>query len=169
VKLLFLVTLLAGAQNAAAATPPPCLTREEFADMSMFMLPAVLEGVAARCQAFLPAQAYLLNRGKARAARLASDGEAHKEGAIAAFAKIGQGKMPEGLSADTMAGFVRDMAKAELFKKFTAADCAKADETAELLDPLPLENLAGLVRLLIEFGGKEGKGPPLRFCPAAAQ
>jgi hypothetical protein len=164
-RLIFLAILLASAQSVSAAEP--CLTKDEFNDMSLFMLPAVLEGAASKCQAFLPNDSYLLNDGKARAEQLASAGETHKKGAIAAFAKMGGGKLPEGLSVDTLAGFVRDMAKADLFKKFTGADCAKVNEAAELLAPLPPENLSGLVRLLIEFGDKGDKAPPFRFCPAA--
>lgn len=162
-KLIFLAILLGSAQSVSAAEP--CLTRDEFNDMSLFMLPAVLDGAASKCQAFLPADAYLLNDGKARARQLASSGDDRKGRAIAAFAKIGGEKLPEGLSVDTLAGLVQDMAKADLFKRLTGPDCTKVNEVAELLAPLPSENLAGLIRLLIEFGGKGDKTPPFRFCP----
>lgn len=167
-KPIIVAALLTGAQ-AHAAAPPPCITYAEFNDMSRFMLPAVIEGAAAKCQASLPADAYLPNAGRALAARLSAASDVHKAGAIAAFARIGGGRMPEGLSLDTMAGLMRDMAKSELFKKVTAEDCVKINEAAELLAPLPPENIGGLLRLLVELGGKKGKAPPFRFCPAVAQ
>ena len=164
-KILIGAVLLASTQ-AAAAAEPPCMTKAEFADMSLFVLPALLEGAAAKCQAFLPADAYLPTDGRVLAARLSAESDTHEKGAIAGFAKFGDGKLPEGISADTIGRLVRDMARTMPFKKLSAGDCANIDEAAALLAPLPPQNLANLLRVLATLGIKNDKQPPFRFCQA---
>ncbi|PSJ37233.1 hypothetical protein [Allosphingosinicella deserti] len=166
-KTIIAAFLFAGSQTAAAAESP-CMTRTEFNDMSLFVLPALLDGAAAKCQAYLPANAYLLTGGRTFASRLKVQSDARAEEAIAGFVKIGGSKLPEGVSGATLGSFIRDMARSEPFKKIGAGECATIDEASELLAPLPPENLANLVRLLITQSTKKDKNPPFRFCPTEA-
>lgn len=167
-KIVIGALLLAATQAATAAPAPPCMTKAEFTDMSLFVLPALLEGAADKCQALLPADAYLPTGGRALAARLSAESDTHADGAITAFAKFGDGKLPDGISSDTVGSFVRDMARTAPFKKMGAKDCAQIDEAAGLLAPLPPQNLASLVRLLLIASSKKDKRPPVRFCPTEA-
>ena len=163
-KLMIVAAMLSGVQPEMA--PPPCLTHAEFKDLALFVLPAALEGAATRCAASLPSGAYLLTRGRSLGVRLAGEGEARRQGAAAAFAKLGGGKLPEGLSSDTLTSLARDMVKSELFKKVSPNDCATINEVAELLAPLPPENLAGAVGLIARTATEKQSKASFRFCPA---
>jgi len=156
---------LAGAgTQAAAAPPPPCITPAQVTDVTLFALPAVLDGVASKCRASLPASAYLLTGGQALSKRLAPDAARHWQGAMAVLRTFGDKKMPEGLSAETMTGLLRDMIAAEALKKVTPADCTKINDIAEALAPLPPENLGRLIALMIEMGSDGKKGDFPRIC-----
>jgi hypothetical protein len=61
-----------------------------------------------------------------------------------------------------MRGIIGDLLRAEFLKKMTPADCARANEAAELLAPLPPENVGRLMALILELAG-DGKSP--RVCP----
>ncbi|MEA3036546.1 MAG: hypothetical protein QOH04_2318 [Sphingomonadales bacterium] len=153
---------LAGASASAAATPPVCVTRAQVNDLTLFALPSVLDALADKCRASLPASAYLLNAGHELSRRLSADAGAHWEGAVAVFKTFGDKKMPEGLSPETMRGIMRDILVGDMLKKTTSVQCAEANEGAELLAPLPPENLGRLMGLIVELAGGK-KGP--KICP----
>jgi hypothetical protein len=153
---------MAVAASAAAAAPPACVTRAQINDFTLFALPGVIDAVADKCRAARPANAYLLNGGRDLSRRLAEGSGARWQGALAVFRTFGDRKMPEGLSAETMRGVIRDVMAAEALKKVTPFECAKANEAAELLAPLPPENLGRLMALIFELAGQE-KG--LKVCP----
>jgi hypothetical protein len=155
---------LLGAQAAEAATPPACVTREQVSDATLFILPTLLDAVADKCRASLPPRAYLLNGGRALSRKLAATSDQHWAGAKAAVDAFGGGALPDGLSADTMRGVLRDMVTAKALAKLTPADCARIDDAAEALSPLPPQNIGRLTALLIQLGaGDKGKG--LKICP----
>jgi len=164
-KSVIALALLANAALAEAAEPP-CITQAEFRSVGLFLLPPLIEGAAGSCQAHLPANAYLLTGGRQLAASVARDGEAHRQAAIATLVRVGGGKIPEGVSGETMASLISDMARSELGKKMSAGDCREIDKAAELLAPLPPENLVGVIELLARLGMKNGKRSPFRFCDA---
>jgi hypothetical protein len=155
--------LFANAPNTVTA--PACMTDSEFKDVALFILPGVVDGAVSRCEASLPRDAYLLNGGRRLGERLAGESDTHRPGAVAAIAKFGTGKIPEGVSNETFTSLVRDMAKTQLFKKIGADDCSRINEVAELLAPLPPENLIGVVALLARMGMAKDKTAPFRFCP----
>jgi hypothetical protein len=172
VKSLIAIALLVNASAAAAvpvkAAEPPCVTKAEFRSLSLFVLPSVIEGAAARCEAHLPVDAYLLNGARRLANTVAREREIHKPGATAALARIAGGKVPEGLSGDTIALLVTELTRSELLKNLDGKGCVDVDETATLLAPLPAENLVGLVGQLMRLGTRADKRPPFRICAARA-
>ena len=164
VSLAGLVALATGQAASAKTAPLPCITDAEFRSVALFMLPSLVEGAANRCRQHLPADAYLLTGARRLADGIARDREAHLRAAAPALARVGGGKVPEGLSSETLAAMVSDMIRNEAFKKIGAQDCAHIDETAALLAPLPAENLVGLVALAARLGMKGERKPPFRFC-----
>jgi hypothetical protein len=157
---------IAGLANGAAAAPPPaapCLTPAQVSDVVLFALPSALDAVAAKCRPSLPANASLLNGGQALSERLAAESQRHWQGAVTALKSFGDKKMPEGISADTARSLVRDVMTAEMLKKVTPADCGRINEGAELLAPLPPENLGRLVALVLDAMADGKKGSP-RIC-----
>jgi len=171
-KILLAAALLAAppAPPAKPSGPPPCLTRAEVTDLTLFLLPALLDGAAEQCRASLPAGAYLLTGGHALSQRLMADAS-HGPGAIGAIRKIAGDGLPPELSPDTLRGLARDMLGKAMLSDVKPADCAAINEAAELLAPLPPQNIGGLIAIGISIAGrKTGKsGANLRICPAPAR
>jgi hypothetical protein len=169
IKLLLAAALLT--PTTQVAPPPLCLDRTDVNEITYFLLPIGLDGLADKCRAALPANAFLLNGGHALSARLAAEGGTHSRGAMAALAKLSGDKMPASISQATITQLFREMMRGEFIDKLKPADCADINEAAELLAPLPPENIGGLVRLLIRFAGSDrqtGKHEDIRICPSPA-
>jgi len=158
-----LATGAVAAPPAPPAPPPPCLTPAQVSDMVLFALPSVLDAVAVKCRPSLAANAYLLNGGHALSERLGADSARHWQGAMSALKTFGDKKMPEGISADTARSLIRDVMASEMLKKVTPADCGRINEGAELLAPLPPENLGRLFAIALDAMADGKKGSP-RIC-----
>lgn len=171
-KILLAAALLAAppAPPAKPAAPPPCLTRAEVTDLTLFLLPALLDGAAEQCRASLPAGAYLLTGGHALSQRLLAD-TSHGPGAVGAIRKIAGDSLPRELSPDTLRGLAHDMLGKAVFAEVKPADCGAINEAAELLAPLPAQNIGGLIAIGISIAGrKTGKsGANISICPARPQ
>ncbi|MGZ8286030.1 MAG: hypothetical protein ACXW27_03630 [Allosphingosinicella sp.] len=164
-KSILIAALLAA---PAQKTAPPCLTQAQVEDITLFALPPLLEAMASRCGPSLPANAYLLNGGRALAEQLGAESASRWAGASAALSVVAKEKFPESLSEPTARGLVRDLAANELLKKATPEDCARIDHLADLLSPLPPRNLAGIVVTFAEIMSKDEKRSKSRpfICPA---
>jgi hypothetical protein len=165
----FIAALAIAGTSAGAAVPPPpppCLTRAQVSDVTLFALPSILDAVAAKCRPSLPATAYLLNGGHALSERLAASSAQHWQGAVGALQSFGgDKKIPEGISADTARALIRDVLTSEMLKATKPADCAKINEAAELLAPLPPENLGRLIGVVLSLAADGKKGSPPPICP----
>jgi hypothetical protein len=164
--------MLATAPAQPAA--PPCLTQAQVEDMALFALPPLLEAAATACAPALPADAYLVNEGRALARTVASESSARWARASSTLSTMAGDKFPAGLSETTARGLLHDLAAAGLAAKGGQAQCGRINRAADLLSPLPPQNLAGLVVLAVEIAseedgkaaaaGKKGKRPFM--CPA---
>ena len=160
------LALLATASHAAQTVKQnPCLTAQEANALFMSVAPSMLRSLSATCAESLPAGAYLRVKGAALAERYAAPAAASKAAAIAAFNKISDGAAVDEAMFDLVTGsMIGEIAAGQI----KPADCDKASRVAELLDPLPPENLTGLIVLIMEFSGSdEKKGPPFLICKAA--
>ena len=169
IKLLLAAALLT--PTTQVAPPRPCLDRADVNEVTLFLLPLALDGLAEKCRAALPANAYLLTGGRALSTRVAAASSTHWQGARAAFEKISGEKVLKSVSEATMTQLFRELAKGELIDKLKPADCSDVNEAAELLAPLPPENLGGLVRLLMRAANanpEPGKKDDIRICPTPA-
>lgn len=171
-KILLAAALLAAppAPPVKPAGPPPCLTRAEVTDLTLFLLPAVLDGAAEQCRASLPAGAYLLAGGRSLSQRLMAD-PSHGPGAVAAIRKIAGDGLPPELSPDTLRGFARDMLGKAMLSDVKPADCGAINEAAELLAPLPPQNIGGLIAVGLSIAGRKGgkSGRNISLCPAPSR
>jgi alkylhydroperoxidase family enzyme len=156
-KTLVIAALLATApvQIAPPGAPMSCMTPAEVEHATLFMIPPVLDGIAERCRASLPAGAYLLNGGVERSKLLAADRNAHWQAARAAIVRMLGEEKAAAVEADTANGLIRDMVKAGGADLVKPEDCMTVDRALALLAPLPPENLAGLVTLAAETAGRK--------------
>jgi hypothetical protein len=168
-KILLAAALLAAPPPVVVmskAPPPPCFTRAEVTDLTLFLLPALLNGAAEQCRPNLPANAYLLNGGRALSQRLMAD-TSHGPGAVSAIRKIAGDSIPAALTPETLRGLAVDMLGKQLLTSVKPADCGALNEAAELLAPLPPENIGGLIAVGITVGANKAGpgGPKVSICP----
>lgn len=147
-----------------AAGPPPCITRAQVSDITLFAVPVILDALAAKCRPSLPPTAYLLTAGHALSERLAASSAQHWEGAMSFVKSFGDQKPPVDLSADTARGMIRDVLVGQAMKTTTPSQCVKINEAAELLAPLPPENMGRLFAVLMELADESKKMGGLTIC-----
>lgn len=160
-----LALLPAGTASAAA---PACLTRTEATGLVGYALPQVIRGSGKRCQSTLPSGAFLTVKANAMAQRYETQKAGYWPQAKQAFLKVGSAKDP------AMAQIFRSMPDESLQKLVDAAvegivvqaipldKCLTIDSAASLLSPLPPENMAGVIALLMDIGGKAASADPVR-------
>ena len=160
---------------AAQAAEPPCLTAAEFTALSSYALPSIITGTTERCAAVLPADAWLQRKGGELASRYAEGKSATWPAAKAAFLKLGG----NGASAEA-ANLLRSLPDTSLQPMFDTviagmigqqlptARCGMVDQVVRLLAPLPPENTAELIAMLVGIGAKTGRAKIGKFslCPA---
>ncbi|WP_106639362.1 hypothetical protein [Allosphingosinicella vermicomposti] len=165
--ILIAATLLA--QQPGFSSPPekPCLTRAEAASMGRFFMPSVIDSMARKCAASLPATAFLAGPHRALSARLREDHIRHWPSAKTAIEKVSGKELPTMLGDE----FTRKMAEstvAEMAAKgIEAKDCAMVSEILGVVAPLPADNFGRLFALFAELGSKKRDKSPFRMCPGA--
>jgi hypothetical protein len=165
-KVAALAAAVALAAAPAQAAGQGCLTQAQVEDMTLFFMPSLLDALAAKCGPSLPASAYILNGGKTLSQRLLTETAPRWAGASSALRTMAGQDVPAGLSQETARGLIRDMATGELLAKLKPDECARLDEALNLLSPLPPENLAGLIYMLMEVGiGKKPSKTDPKLCP----
>ncbi len=160
-----LLALIALPQAAAAQTGQ-CVTRAEVGNLFVFAMPALVDTAIRRCEAALPADAFLRTGGRQLAERLRGEGAADAAGLTATFGKLAGRDVPAGLSTETLQLLVRDIVSTQLANDIKPKDCGKIDTLASALAPLPARNLGTLMVALMELG-TSGKKGPFTFCPVA--
>ncbi|HEU0099512.1 MAG TPA: hypothetical protein VFQ67_12150 [Allosphingosinicella sp.] len=155
-KTALIAALIAAAP--AEQPQPPCLTPAQVENMTLFALPPLLEAAATACAPELPADAYLLNGGRALARSLAADSAGRWASANSILTMMARDKFPAGLSEATARGLLHDMTLNGLSVEGGRAQCGRINRAADLLSPLPPANLAGLLVLAIEVGSENDRG-----------
>ncbi|RZM07534.1 MAG: hypothetical protein EOP68_13690 [Sphingomonas sp.] len=131
--------------------------------------PAAVTGVATRCRAALPANAYLARNGATLVARLRPAASAALPAARQAFGRVAGIPLPASLDDGTVVGLIEAAVTEELVSHIKPAECGAIDRVLAQADPLPPRNLAALIAGLAELG-VAGKDAPFRICaPALAR
>lgn len=153
--------------SSAASAAEPCLQPREAEDLVVFVLPALMEAMARKCSPLLPANATLSRSGTALSMRYRPESSAAWPSAKLAFDKISGGDTLSFLSEDVNRAVIEQASSAAIVAEFKAKDCTMVDRFVGALSPLPARNVAQLVSLFMEIGGKEEKSP-MNICPAGA-
>ncbi len=166
---------LAVSPVVAQAAEQPCLTAAEFNSLASYALPSLITGTTERCGQTLPADAWLRRNGSDLAARYTTRKSAGWPAAKAAFLKFG------GTSGNAEANnLLRSLPDASLqpifdtviaglvSQKMPTERCGTVDRVLRLLSPLPPENTAELIALVVGLGAKSGgtKVGAFSLCPA---
>jgi hypothetical protein len=155
----------------AQAQSAPCITAKQAASLAGYALPSVIAGTTKRCDANLPAQSFLKTNGPALAQRYATRKTETWPEARAAFLAMSKGKddaskifsqLPDASLRDMVDVVLEGMIAQEI----PLTECSKIDNFVRILAPLPPENTAELVALLIDLGtsSKPAKPGKLAIC-----
>lgn len=152
--------------SLAGAAEVACLTRSEAKSLFGYALPQVIEGTGQRCAQALPANAFLRQHGPEMVARYSGHKDRYWPGARAAFLKLSSKQENQlGLSVDKLPDEslrpILDLTVSGLVAQAIPLEsCEKIDLAVDLLSPLPPENTAGLIALLIDVTAKAKKAMP---------
>lgn len=161
-------TLLATAPGIAQAAQP-CLTPAEASSLAAYALPAAISGTTKRCAPALSAKAFLPKGGAQLAARYSARKAQNWPGAKAAFFKIGGdgkdegAKMLAGLPDPTLQQMLDAIIEGMVAQEIPTAKCGEIDRIVGLLAPLPAQNTAELIAMVMGLAGKSGKAQGDKF------
>ncbi|WP_420382939.1 hypothetical protein [Novosphingobium sp.] len=174
--MLALVAL--GSATAAQAASDSCMTPAELNATLVYALPSVIDATAQFCRPVLARDGYLASQGAGLSARYRMGQAGAWPVARAAVLKIaggGLGKfaalLPDGTLQDMASGYVQQF----VVQGVHPGDCADIESALALMAPLPPENTAGLIALVVRRvestnSGKTvvaGKKLRLPLCPIA--
>ena len=166
---------------AAAALPSvvraadvSCLTAREFAAVSAYAMPSVISGAAQGCVSALPADAYLRRDGGQLAGRYAANRSAAWPAAKVALLKVVAGgdasraSMVRALPDESLRPLVDTLISQQIEQQVPAARCTTISRALQLIAPLPADNAAELVSLILGLAANTSarKLGPLTLCPA---
>jgi hypothetical protein len=148
----------------AAAKPAKCLPAAAVRDMAIVAMPHVVESLAERCRAHLPADAFLTSRGSDFAGRVRGEAGDRVAGAAAAIRAMAGGDMPKLKNDAAFVAVAAEMAGTMVTDKIKPESCAQANSLVQALSPLPAENIGTALASIIALGTAGDKTGP-RICP----
>lgn len=166
--LLLAVTALA-LPTTATAQSAKCLTQDEAAGLVTYILPLAVRAVSKQCAAVLPATAPLIQSGPILAGRYQAAADEAWPLAKLAFDKVSGLKIGAALGDEGLKGVMDASLGPLIANEVKPDDCPKIDRVVNILEPLPVRNMALLITTLVEFGSESGKATkknPLNICPA---
>ena len=144
-----------------------CITAKEAEGLMLAVAPAALREVTGFCKSSLPANAYLRNEGPL-IAKYEAASKGAQAGAMAAMSKLGGGELDSSMAGMLMP-MMTQMVGSMLTKELKAKDCPSYDRVFRLMDPLPAENGAALLILIVQLSQNGKKDPEFPLCPFTGQ
>lgn len=126
-----------------------------------FGLPALFEGYRARCSAQLSPDGYVARNADRLAAKFAQGADAHWPEAKAALLTLGgddsgmDPAMIAGMPDEALKPFVVAFLQQMVATEVKPEQCLDIARGLELIDPLPADNIAGLIAFMVEMAGRE--------------
>lgn len=156
---LAVATALLIVPSMARASDPVCLTPSELSQLAAYSLPSAIKGTSQRCVPQLGANSFLGREGEALASRYATQKARSWPGAKTAFMKLNGTKAAaqnpfSSLPDSSLQQIVDAVMEGMVSQKIAVSDCESIDTVLELLAPLPPENTAELIALVIGLSPK---------------
>jgi hypothetical protein len=157
--------------TAIAQAAKPCMTQVEVQNLITFAMPDIISGLATQCKPHIPATAFLNKSGGDLIARYRVTGnEAWPMAKKAVFKMMGDDKLAASMPDELTKGFLTAGISAGITKDIKPEDCGSISGVAEALAPLPPQNMATLIGVVIQMSSKKSggksKGSPFDICPA---
>ena len=151
--------------SAVAAAPKECVSEAEGAAIMASLMPDLIKGLGDKCAPHLPANAYLVQNGKALSDRYKLLADQRWPTAKLAFARMtGEPEMADKLPDEFFRPMLGSMVGSELVKGIGAEDCGGANRIVENLAPLPPQNVANLIGAIMALADKDGGGKGFEIC-----
>ena len=155
---------------AVAQKNATCVERADLADGVTYAIPMLMKAVRSKCGTTLSDSGFMATKGDAFVKPFADRQSAIWPGALRLLMTFAgsdkEAKEVSGMFRDLPPETVRPLFDAiieqKVAKDIKLADCARIERGVELLAPLPVENIGGLVTFLVEMA--KVKNPEL--CPA---
>jgi hypothetical protein len=142
------------AQPLSAQTRPQ-MSEAEVSAVALYAMPHAFRALQTRCTAQLPADAYMRANGGELGSRLDRASRGRFPAARAALTRLVTSENPQmatliqQLPAENVEPLARELIAGKVQSEVDLADCGKFDRILSLLDPLPPENLAALMGVMV--------------------
>jgi hypothetical protein len=152
---------------AQAGTPakPPCVPRDGIRDAAMVLAPHLVEAVADKCKAHLPATSFLASGSAGLVTRMKAASAGRANSAAAAVRAVAGDKLPDIKDSEALMTMGAAFAGLAVTESLKPEMCPEMSNLVEAMAPLPSENLgrAILSVLVLAKVGDKGNGPTI--CP----
>jgi len=158
------LAVLALGQGIAVHAQPACAAPRDLDDAVIYAMPLAFDATRAACTAVLPRNGFLATEGERLASRFRRQQDTAWPGALRVLRLIVDQRGPDPAAGDIDFGEVmatvppetlRPLADAlfrqMVVKEIGREDCGKIERGLELLSPLPIENIAGLMTFLVDL------------------
>jgi hypothetical protein len=139
-------------QSAMAAKPDVCMTKAELQAGISFVMPTIFEAVTTKCRPSLDKTAYLTTKGDVLLAKNKFDEAKHGAHLDSLIGKYGaEMKLPKEGARAMIAPLVTGLLSSKLQEDIKPQTCINIDRGLALFEPLPPENMSGLIGLFVEI------------------
>jgi len=156
-----------GATTAATAAGP-CLRGPEVESLAAVALPDLIRGAGVACLNTLPPEALVRQPSSELVQRYQAAADAAWPAARAALGRVAPPEIAGLLNSDLVRPMLTSLITAALIGKVKPGDCRAIDRASNLLAPLPPQNTAGLVgmvlQLVAEEKAKKQESTPIPIC-----
>lgn len=147
------------------AAETTCLTEKQAALLAGYALPSVITGATKRCSASLNGQSFLKANGPELAKRYSARKDETWPAAKSAFLTISKGKDDASkvfgqLSDSSLREMLDVVLEGMVAQEIPVTDCGKVDNFVRLLAPLPAENTAELVVMMVGLATEDKPAKP---------
>jgi len=130
--------------------PAPCITGAEVEALALVLMPEALTAVAKACAGSLPESAFLRRADAAMLERYRGKSAAKMTLARRAFSKI-SGTRDSDVPSEAGLDLMTAMVIPKLTQEIEPKDCGAIDHMVELIEPLPPENMAGMIATILQL------------------
>ncbi len=158
-----LAAIAAIAPGIAQAKEAPCLTPAEFSSLAAYSLPNVIQGTKARCAQTLGPESFLRTEGDRLSAAYGARKSLAWPSAKAAFIRMSAGSNEQANSVlkelpdESLKPMLDLVIEGMVSQQISLKECRTLDRFVRLLAPLPPENMAELITLVVIQAGKSKK------------
>jgi hypothetical protein len=151
---LLAAALLLPATQLSAQAARPCIARQQVSDMTVALLPPLIDKARSTCAGRLPATAFLSGEAsKAMATRFQAAATLRTASAAQGFRLMSDQKLPDGISDATVVTMMAEMLPSMAFKDGKADVCGNLNDLIEALAPLSPDQTGKLVTAFFVMAG----------------